>query len=187
MEFLKFWNCSLLNFHICNSCYQCVLQHLQLWVVELVTYCKKYCLIKKNKNYWSIYKSISESPIGSNKVSTTLTLRRNNVDTTLHQRCATFFRRCFNVVQHRFDVVSKLCNVEKALSDFVSFATSDQRYFNVDTQRWNNVDSQRWNNVDLTLKCWMGSSGFPSKRFNTIGNKFRDSNSRWRVIHWLWE
>ena len=187
MEFLKFWNCSLLNFHICNSCYQCVLQHLQLWVVELVTHCKKCCLIKKNKNYWSIYKSISKSPTGFDKVSTTLMLRRNNVDTTLYQRCTTFFRRCFNVVQHRFDVVSKLCNVEKALSDFVSFATSDQRYFNVDTQRWNNVDPQRWNNVALTLKYWMGSSGFPSERFNTIGCKFRDSNSRWRVIRWLWE
>ena len=159
-----------------NSCYQCVLQHLQLWVVELVTYCKKYCLIKKNKNYWSIYKSISESPIGSNKVSTTLMLRRTML-----------IQRCINVAQRFFDVVSTLCNVEKPLSDFVSFATSDQRYFNVDTQRWNNVDSQRWNNVDLTLKCWMASSGFPSKRFNTIGNKFRDSNSRWRVIHWLWE
>ena len=75
MEFLKFWNCSLLSFRIGNSCYQCVLQHVQLLVVELVTYCKKYCLVKKDKNYWSIYKFIFISPIGFDIVSTKLRLR----------------------------------------------------------------------------------------------------------------
>ena len=125
-----------------NSCYQCVLQHLQLWVVELVTYCKKYCLIKKNKNYWSIYKSISESLIGSNKVSTTLTLRRNNVDTTLHQRCATFFRRCFNVVQRWKTVVRFcfICNVGSTLF---------QCWYTALKQRWFTTLKQRWSDVEM--------------------------------------
>ena len=39
------------GFHIGSLCYQCVLQHVQLLVVELVTYFKNYCLIIKNKNY----------------------------------------------------------------------------------------------------------------------------------------
>ena len=63
------------KFRICNSCYQCVLQHVQLVVVELVTYCRKYCLIKRNKNYWSIYKPIFNSRIGNYIVSTTFALR----------------------------------------------------------------------------------------------------------------
>ena len=58
-------------------------------------------------------------------VLTTLRLRQNNVDTTLYQRCATLFRRCFNVGLHR------CIKVGKPRSDFVSFSTSDQRYFNV--------------------------------------------------------
>ena len=75
MDFLKFLNCSLLSFSICNPCYQCVLQIVQLLVVELTIFCKNYCLIKKNKNYWSIYKSIFNSPIGFDIVLTTLRLR----------------------------------------------------------------------------------------------------------------
>ena len=153
MEFLKFWNCSLLNFHICNSCYQCVLQHLQLWVVELVTYFKKYCLIKKNKNYWSIYKSISKSPIGFDKVSITLTLRRNNVNITLYQRCTTFFltlfqrcatsfRRCINVVQRWKTVVRScfICNVRSTLF---------QWWYTALKQRGSTTLKQRWSDVEM--------------------------------------
>ena len=59
------------------------------------------------------------------------------------------YQRCFNVVStSQIDVVSTLCNVKNATSDFVSFSMSDERYFN--------VDAQRWNNVDPTLKCCSG-------------------------------
>ena len=74
-----------------------------------------------------------------NNVEATLkqcaTLR--NVVSTFFQRCATFFGVAS---MSGYYVVSTLCNVEKATSDFVSFSTSDQRCFN---------------NVDPTLKCWL--------------------------------
>ena len=63
----------------------------------------------------------------------------------LFEHYATLFQRCFNF---SVDVISKLRNVEKLTSDFVSFSTSDRCYFN--------VDPQRSNNVDPTMKCWLG-------------------------------
>ena len=35
---------SILSIGVCHPCYQYALQHVQLLVVELVIYCKKYCL-----------------------------------------------------------------------------------------------------------------------------------------------
>ena len=66
--------------------------------VELLMYSKKYFLIKQNKNYSSICKSIIiTSPIGFNIALT-------NVDTRLKQRC-------INVVPTLCNVVQTLCNV----------------------------------------------------------------------------
>ena len=153
MKFLKFWNCSLLSFHICNPCYQCVLQHVQLLVVEFVTYCQKYSLIKRDKNHWSIYKSIFNSPIGFDIVSTTSKLHQDIVDTMLHRRWARLFRRCFNVMQCCFDgfstlwsdFVSTLYNVEKP---DVGFCFHFQRQINVISPLIHNIETtliRRWN------------------------------------------
>ena len=144
MEFLKLWNCWLLSFHICNSCYQCVLQHGQLLVVELVTYCKKYCLIKKNKNYWSFYKSIFNCPISFDIVSTTLRPCWNNVDTTLYQRCATLFRHCFNVGARRCIYV-----VQRSKTDvgFCFIFIVGLILF----QRWSTTLKQRCSNVQMLV------------------------------------
>ena len=118
----------------------------EMLVVELVTYCKKYCLIKKNKDYGSIYKFIFNSPIG-------FRYSFNNVEATSKQ--------CW------YNVVSTLCNVASTLcqcrgpSLYQSWK-SEVRFcfiFNVGStlfQRYFNVDPQGWNNVDPTLKCWLG-------------------------------
>ena len=65
MDISKLWNSNILSFCVCHSCYQYVLQHVPLLVVEMLIYCKKYFLIKHNKTSKSIYKStLSNSPIG---------------------------------------------------------------------------------------------------------------------------
>ena len=175
MKFLKFWNCSLLSFHICNPCYQCVLQHVQLLVVEFVTYCQKYSLIKRDKNHWSIYKSIINSPIGFDIVSTMSTLHQDIVDATLYRRWARLFRRCFNVVQRCFyvfstpwsDFVSTLCNLKNLTSDFVFIFNVRSTLFH----RSSTTLKQHW----PTLKCWVDWS-FASKssweRQLSVFNKF---------------
>ena len=54
---LKFWNRNILSFFVCHPYYQSSLHHIPLLVNKLLIYCKK-ILIKQNKNYKSIYKSI---------------------------------------------------------------------------------------------------------------------------------
>ena len=83
--------------------------------VELLICGKKSFLMRQNKNYSCICKSIIiTNPTGFNIALT-------NVNARLKQRC--------------INVASTLCNVDNPTSDFVSFSTSDQHYFNVDLQR----------------------------------------------------
>ena len=146
MDLLKFWNCSLLSFRVCNPCYQCVLQHGEMLVVESVTYCKKYCLIKKNKDYWSIYKFIFNSPIG-------FRYSFNNVEATSKQCWCNVVSTLYNVVwtlfQCRGPTLYQSWKTEVGFCFIFNVgSTLFQRYFNVDPQGWDNGDS--------TLKCWLG-------------------------------
>ena len=63
------------------------------------------------------------SSIGFNEILT-------NIDTTLKQCRDKLYQRCFNVVPTLdSNAVTKLCNVENTMSNFVSFSTLDQLYF----------------------------------------------------------
>ena len=41
----------LISWIVCKPCYQCVLTTCATVSSELVTFCKKYCLVKKNNSY----------------------------------------------------------------------------------------------------------------------------------------
>ena len=80
--------------------------------------------------------------IGFDIVLTTLRLRWNNVDTTLYQRCATFFRRCFDVGFWRY------INFVQHWKTHVGFCFN----FNVGStlfQRWSITLKQRWSDVEM--------------------------------------
>ena len=50
-DVLKFLNGKILSFCVCHPCCQFLLQHESRLVVQWFIYCKKYSLIKQNKNY----------------------------------------------------------------------------------------------------------------------------------------
>ena len=77
-----------------------------------------------------------------------LRIRWNNVDTTLYQRCATLFRRCFNVGRWRcINVVQRW----KSDVGFCFIFIVESTLF----QRWSTTLKQHWSNVEMLAGIYL--------------------------------
>ena len=135
--------------------------------VELLMYSKKYFLIKQNKNYSSICKSITiTSPTG-------FSIALTNVDAGLKQRCINVST---NVVQRCFHLVSTLGT--DIVWTFVQCCKSDVGFCFIFTfgstlfQRWFTTLKQRWSDVEMLAgnSLWYV---FSNKALSNICNMHR--------------
>ena len=139
-EISKFQNRSILKFCACHPCNQCV---VLLFVIELLIYCKKYFLMKQNKNYWSIYKSIlinrsTRFRCSFDEVETTLKKHWHNIVSTLCNIVLTLFQR-------RAPALYQRCATLKIWSRILFHFRSIVNVISM-------FDPKRWNNIHTALK-----------------------------------